>query len=202
MSESRSDRLWRYEDGALPYLLAFSYTALSHIFGIALLAVENIWLFIPAVLLVAHSWVIGGYLIHELAHNVVFRSRKMNLLVGECISWFCGSAYAPFDRIQLMHMRHHADRADVALFDHQEFLKNCSKILRHLVYALEWIHIPAVELIMHYQLIVRPFIRADFHQQRLRVVLMASSRIVFFYCVICYQPVDLIGLCHRLSALH
>ncbi len=190
---SKNNRVWRYDDGALPNTLALCYMVIAQISGIILLAVHSPWLFIPAVLLIAHSLVIGGYMIHELAHNIVFKDKRINSFIGECVSWFCGSAYAPFNNIQHMHMRHHGDHADVAMFDHQHFLKQCSPILKRIVYVLEWCHIPAVELIMHYQIVVRPFIREDFKDQRVRVVLMALSRLIFFTMLLFISPAALIA---------
>src|SRR3546814_6030118 len=58
-----------------------------------------------------------------LAHMAIFRSRKVTLAVAEMLSWLCGGAYAPIGRIVRMHMRHHVDRADLALFDPRVFLK-------------------------------------------------------------------------------
>ena len=192
MTEIFSKRLWRRADGALPNSLVFTYILLGQFCGIVLMAMANVWMFIPGVLLTAHSLIIAAYMLHELAHNIVLQDRKINTYVGECISWLCGSAYAPFQRIQLMHMRHHCDRADIALFDPQVFLKNHPSI-KQVVYALEWFHIPAVELIMHYQVLVRPFIREDFYDQRQRIIIMAATRILFFYFLFSISPFVLIG---------
>lgn len=192
MSDVKTSKFWRRSDGALPNTLAFTYMLTGQLIGIALMTSNNFWLFIIGILITAHSLVIGGYLIHEIAHNLVFKSRKVTNSIGECVSWLCGSAYAPFKRIQLMHMRHHGDRADIALFDHQDFLKKHSTI-KKIVYALEWLHIPAVEVLMHYQVIVRPFIRKDFHEQRLRVIFISFSRLVFFLTLFAISPFALLG---------
>ena len=79
-----------------------------------------------------------------------------------------------------MHIRHHRDRADVACFDYQPVLGRAPCAVLGLVYALEWPYVPAVELIMHYQVLVRPAARARFKAQRGRVVEVLLSRVALF----------------------
>lgn len=186
-------RIWRHHDGALPNLLAFTWVALAHIGGIALMGSGSPWGWLAGVVLTAHSLIIAGYLIHELAHLGIFRSRRLNFTVGEVCSWICGSAYAPFRRIHRMHMRHHGDRADLALFDPGAFLKRCPPWFRRLVHGLEWAYIPAVELIMHYQVVVRPFLNRDFAGDRRRVLTVGVSRLAFFALIFAISPWALAG---------
>ena len=187
-----STTLWRHQDGAWPNLLASAYVLLASLLGIALMAV-NAWLWLPGVLLTAHAMVVGGYLIHELAHQNVFSSKRLNFAAGECLSWLCGAAYAPFSRIHKMHIRHHGDRADLTLFDPRAFLQNSPPWVRRLVYALEWCFIPAVELIMQYQVLVRPFVRDEFRRERKRVILVGLSRLAFFALLLALGLQVLIG---------
>ncbi len=56
------------------------------------------------------------------------------------MNFIAGSSYASFERIRHMHIRHHVERADVTCFE-----------------ALEWAYIPATELLMHAQVVWRPF---------------------------------------------
>lgn len=184
---------WRHDDGAVPNLLAFSYIAASHVGGIALLATGHPLAWVMGVLLLAHSLVIAAYMIHDCAHMAVFRSRRATLVAGETLSWLCGSAYAPIARIVRIHMRHHVDRADLALFDPRVFLAGASAFLRRLVYVAQWCYIPAVELIMHYQIVVRPFTDKAFAADRLRVIVMGASRIAFFTVIFMLSPWALLG---------
>ena len=186
---------WRHSDGAIPNTLAFSYIAVAHAAGIALLALGHPVAWIAGTLLVAHSLIVAAYLIHDLAHMAIFSSRKVTLAVGEMLSWFCGAAYAPIARIVRMHMRHHVDRADLALFDPRVFLKTAPGWLRRLVYALEWCYVPAVELIMHYQVVARPFIRKEFASERPRVIFVGLTRVAFFVFLFMLSPWALLGYC-------
>lgn len=185
--------LWRHEEGAWPNSLAFAYAAAGQVGGIWLMAAERPLAWCIGVLLTAHSLVIAGYLIHDIAHLSVFASQRVSVAVGEMLSWLCGSAYAPFARIQRMHFRHHADRADLAFFDPRPFLAHSPDWLRRLVYALEWMYVPAVELIMHYQVVVRPFHRAAFAGERLRVLVVGASRLALFAGLLALSPWTLLG---------
>jgi fatty acid desaturase len=81
-----------------------------------------------------------------------------------------------FDRIRHLHLRHHRDRADVTCFDYKAFLKR-HPLLTRVVYALEWAHLPAVEIIMHLQVIVRPFVEESQRKFRRRVAWVLVTRI-------------------------
>ncbi|WP_293323404.1 fatty acid desaturase [Parvibaculum sp.] len=190
---SSQSTFWRHSDGAIPNTLAFSYVAVAHVSGIALLALANPIAWIAGTLLVAHSLIVAAYLIHDLAHMAIFRSRKLTLVVAEMLSWFCGGAYAPISRIVRMHMRHHVDKADLAHFDPRVFLKTAPGWLRRLVYALEWCYVPAVELIMHYQVVARPFIKKEFASERLRVLFVGLTRGAFFVFLFMLSPWALLG---------
>lgn len=185
--------VWRHKDGALPNTLAFSYLIVAHLLGLFLLTVAQPLAWFAGVVLTAHALVIAGYLIHDLAHLCVFRSRKITALVGELLSWICGSAYAPFERIQKMHMRHHGDRADLALFEPRIFLDRAPAWARRLVYLLEWLYIPAVELVMHYQVVFRPFYNPQFASDRRRVVVVGLTRLAFFVGLFALSPWALFG---------
>lgn len=193
MNPNRPGKIWRYADGAVPNLLVFAYIITGHTAGIFLMSTGHVAGFLAGLLFTGHTLVMAGYMIHELAHQLVFRQKILTSVVGEFLSWLCGAAYAPFRRIQLMHMRHHGDRADLSLFDHQAFLRQSPGIFRRLVYALEWLHIPAVELIMHYQVVLRPFINSDYQHERLRVLVVGISRAVFFYLIFLTSPLALAG---------
>jgi fatty acid desaturase len=188
---------WRHDDGALPNTLAFGYVALAHALGVVLLTgaspVPTTVAWLAGVLVMAHSLVVAGYLIHDVAHLSVFRSQTVSIIAGEMLSWLCGAAYAPFVRIQHMHFRHHADRADLALFDPRIFLQRCPGWVRRLVYLLEWLYVPAVELIMHYQVVLRPFYNAAFAGDRTRVWIVGLSRLAFFAWLLWLSPWALAG---------
>lgn len=180
-------RLMREPEGVVPNAVAIGYALLGHALGLWLLTAATPW-WLVGVVLTSHSMVVAAYLIHEAAHSTVFRTRRHNRWLGELMGWLCGSNYAAFERVRHMHLRHHLDRADVALFDYKQWLRARSKMVRQLIYALEWAYVPVIELVMHYQLLVRPFTRANERHRRARVVLVAASRLAFFVLLAWLSP--------------
>jgi len=176
---SKAPKLWREPAGALPNSLALGYSVLGYIAGFFLMA-SNEWVFAAAgVLLVTHAMVIAAYLIHEAAHYTLFSSPAHNRLAGEAMSWIAGSAYASFDRIRHLHLRHHRDRADVTCFDYKAFVRARPRLRRALV-ALEWAHFPAVEMLMHLQVIMRPFIERGQRRHLPGVATVLAVRMMMF----------------------
>lgn len=176
----RLQALMRDEGDLLPNGLAVGYATGGHLVGLAMLARPEFGWNLAGLLLVAHTLVISAYLIHEAAHMTLFREHRHNRWTGELMAWICGAAYASFDRIRHMHLRHHRDRADVARFDYKAFLRRLPRPLHRLVYALEWAYVPAVELVMHYQVILRPFLRAEEADRRARVLAVLATRVALF----------------------
>jgi fatty acid desaturase len=64
--------------------------------------------------------------------------------------------------------------------------------VRRLVYALEWAYIPAVELIMHYQILVQPFRDESLRGERPRVLMVLTSRLALFSLLFTIQPLALL----------
>jgi len=75
-----------------------------------------------------------------------------------------------------MHLRHHRDRADVTCFDVRTFLSTHGAI-RRIACALERVYVPAVEIIMHLQVILRPFVVPSQRPHRPRVIAMLVLRL-------------------------
>jgi fatty acid desaturase len=185
--------LWREKSGALPNTIAVIYGVVGQLLGLGLM-LQSGWVgFCVGVLLCAHSLVICAYLVHEAAHMTLFNTKKNNQRIGNIMLWMAGSGYASFERVRHMHMRHHQDRADVSCFNYQNFLIKQPKIIQNLVSVLEWLYIPAVELIMHAQVILRPFIDDHLKPHRRRVILVGVSRMAFFVLLFSLSPWILLG---------
>ena len=185
--------LWREPEGALPNSLALAYAVGAHLLGLWLLTRPEVPAMLLGTLLTGHTLVIAAYLVHECAHSTLFRSRRVNRAFGEVLLWITGAAYASFERVRAMHIRHHRDRADLYCFDYQALLRRMPAPLRGLVHALEWAYIPAVELIMHYQVLVRPFTTEHLRGERARVILVLASRLALFYGLFALNPWALLG---------
>jgi fatty acid desaturase len=181
-------RLWRETHGTLPNTFALVYGILGHALGIYMILQPGLLPVIPGILLTGHTLIICAYLVHESAHMTLLKARRHNELVGEVLLWIVGAGYASFQRVRHMHLRHHQDRADVSCFDYQAFLQRQPGIVQKLVVALEWAYIPAIELIMHGQVIIRPFLEEHLKPCRKRVMLMAASRLGFFALMFFISP--------------
>jgi fatty acid desaturase len=166
---------WREPEGAVPNTLALGYATFGWLASFALMAADDWYWNAAGVLLCAHTMVVAAYLIHEAAHYTLFASPAVNRIAGEAMSLVAGSAYASFERIRHMHLRHHRDRADVTCFDIRSFLSR-RPIVRRLVCRLEWAYVPAVEIIMHLQVIVRPFLTASQRKHLPRMVAILALR--------------------------
>jgi fatty acid desaturase len=182
----------REPEGLLPNSLAIAYAITAQIAGLFLITRNSVPAIAPGILLTAHSMVIASYLIHECAHMTLFRAQALNRRVGELMAWLSGVSYASFERIRHFHIRHHRDRADVARFDYKAFLLARSPLSRRVVYALEWAYIPAIELIMHAQVIAQPFTEARLRPERRRVLLTLVSRAALFSLLFAVHPLSLL----------
>jgi len=168
--------VWREPQGALHNSLALGYTLAGYIAGFVLMTQESRWFAAAGVLLLSHAMVIAAYLIHEATHNTLFAAPAHNRIAGEAMSWIAGSAYASFERIRHMHLRHHRERTDVTCFDYKSFLRRHA-LARRLTYALEWAHVPAVEFLMHGQVILRPLLERSQARHLPRAALVLALRL-------------------------
>lgn len=184
----RLARLMRDEAGALPNVLALGYAVGGHACGLVLLTRPSLALALLGVALTMHTMVIAAYLIHEAAHMTLFLDHGHNRRTGELMAWICGAAYASYDRIRHMHLRHHRDRADITRFDYKTLLYRLPASCRTAVRALEWAYVPAIELLMHYQVLVRPFVNPAEASRRRRVLVVLASRLTLFYGLWLVQP--------------
>jgi fatty acid desaturase len=147
---------FRDRAGAGANAVALAWTAAAFLGAFALMAAHQAVLAVLGVLLCVHAMVLAAYLVHEAAHQSLYASHVANRRVGELMSFIAGAAYASFERIRHMHIRHHLDRADLACFDLKGLLERHA-FVRRLLEILEWAYVPATEILMHLQVIWRPF---------------------------------------------
>ena len=171
------ERIFRERQAALPNTLALGYALGGYGLAFVLLARGGLAGAALGVLLAAHSMFIAAYLLHEALHQTLFGARLANRAAAELLSFVAGSSYASSERMRRLHLRHHHERADVSCFDYQAFLRHCPGWVRALVLGLEWAYVPAVELLMHLQVIVRPFLQPSERRHRPRVALMLVLRV-------------------------
>ena len=148
--------LFRDREAAAANLCVLSWTTFGWLGSFALMASGSVALDALGVLLCVHTMVLAAYLVHEAAHQTLFAPPRANRCAGEAMSFIAGSSYASFERIRHMHIRHHVERADLTCFDYLGLLRRHPTLL-HALQILEWAYVPASELLMHAQVVVRPF---------------------------------------------
>lgn len=107
--------------------LALSAGALTLLVSICLIAIAKIW-----------AW----YLSHDCAHNSVFRSKRVNTFLGECLSALNGLSYFSFEEYRKDHNRHHSEKIDLAGFDSGRFFKRNPRLFEVVVLS-EKLYLPS-----------------------------------------------------------
>lgn len=164
---------------AWPNALMILYTFGGWMLGVWLLTSGHWTLNAFGVLLVAHTLICSGYLIHECVHNNVFEGVRANDRLGAQLSWLNGACLADYQRLKKKHLRHHADRMDVVTFDYRAALRATPRWMQRSVLALEWAYVPVIELLMRGMIIANPF-RYGGMAARIRLLVLLFVRVVFF----------------------
>lgn len=167
--------IFRDRQAAVANTIVIAWTCAGWLCSFALMAAPAAPLNVAGVLLCAHTMVLAAYLIHEAAHQTLFAVRRANAWAGEVMNFIAGSAYASFERIRHMHIRHHVDRADVTCFDFKGLMRRRPGVRRTLE-VLEWSYIPATEILMHAQVVWRPFLVASQRRYLPRAAAMLVAR--------------------------
>jgi fatty acid desaturase len=177
----------KYADGLWPNVYALSYVLLAYLSGWYAITLGSVPLNLFGALLLAHSMVIAAYMVHECAHNTVFSSNRANAKLGALLNWFTGACYGDYEDIRHKHFRHHMDRADVVAFDYRPRFASHPVFLK-IMRVLEWLYIPAVEIVMHLLVLVVPFILPGRRHRRARVLTVLAARTTVFAVLVLYAP--------------
>jgi fatty acid desaturase len=169
------------------YGAATGWALLAWLVGFAGLFAENPGINVVATLLLAHGMIVAAYLVHECAHNLVFHKARHNARLGNLMSWLCGASYGTFDDIRYKHFRHHVDNDDVVWFDYDAFFERHPFVTR-LTRALEWLYIPAHDLLMHGVMVLTSFVIPRRRGQRLRNVTVIAVRGGLFLALAVIAP--------------
>jgi fatty acid desaturase len=174
-AQSAARGIFRDRVGALANSAVLAWVAGGWLASFALMGAASPLLNVLGVLLCTHTMVLAAYLIHEAAHQTLFTEQRLNYAVGECMNFIAGSSYASFERIRHMHIRHHVDRADLACYDYKSLFER-RPALRRTLELLEWCYVPATEVLMHAQVILRPFLQRSQRRHLPRVLAMLALR--------------------------
>jgi fatty acid desaturase len=171
---------FKSSESVLPNSLAFSFTIVGYAAGVCMLFSNSVLVNIAGVLLTAQSLIISAYLLHEFSHWSIFKMPQINRRWGILMSWINGSCYSTFEEIRSKHMHHHVDRADVLTFNVQHLMRDMPDVTRNLIKVLEWAYIPALEILMHFLVIILPFVRPEWHHKRARLITILLVRVPLF----------------------
>lgn len=172
-------QIFRYRDGIAPNSFAFVYVLVGYPVSIYGLTTGNVLWYVAAILLLAHSLVIAAYLLHECIHQTIFKNSKHNEWLGMLLAWITGACYSDYLLLKKKHLRHHANRVDSLAIDMQTFFREHEFIYKA-VGMLEWLYIPAIELLTHILAMLSPFFLPSRREQRGRVITILILRLVFF----------------------
>ncbi len=157
-------------ESVLPNSLAFGFAIFGYALGVLMLFNGHWLINVVGVLLTAQALIVSAYLLHDFSHWSIFKTPETNRRWGIVMSWINGSCYSTFEEIRSKHMHHHVDRADVLSFNMQHLMHDMPSFARNLIKQLEWMYIPALEILMHFLVITLPFIKPKWHYKRLRLM--------------------------------
>ena len=157
-------------ESVLPNSLAFGFAIFGYALGVLMLFNGHWLINVVGVLLTAQALIVSAYLLHDFSHWSIFKTPETNRRWGIVMSWINGSCYSTFEEIRSKHMHHHVDRADVLSFNMQHLMHDMPSFARNLIKQLEWMYIPALEILMHFLVITLPFIKPEWHYKRLRLM--------------------------------
>lgn len=167
-------------ESVLPNSLAFGFAIFGYALGVLMLF-NGHWLINAAgVLITAQALIVSAYLLHEFSHWSIFKTPQNNRRWGIIMSWINGSCYSTFEEIRSKHMHHHVDRADVLTFNVQHLMRDMPSPIRNTIKVLEWAYIPALEILMHFLVIVLPFVRPEWHYKRRSLIAIILVRASLF----------------------
>ena len=179
--------LFKKPEGPWFYGLALGYSLCAYGLGLSGLFSQNLLINTVSVLALAHGMVIAAYLLHDCAHNSVFRKNSHNARLGSFLTWMVGASYGIYDDIRYKHFRHHVDNDDVVWFDYEAFFKR-HPIVYRVTISLEFFYIPAHDLIMHFIMVFSSFFIPQRRHQRMRNVVVIMLRGGVFFTLLWFYP--------------
>ena len=159
---------------------ALMYSTTAYGIGWWCLLQANAAAFLLGVILLSHGMIIAAYLIHECAHNTIFKINRSNAQLGKLLGWVCGSCYGRFEDIRYKHFRHHVDNDDVVWFDYEAFFIRHPRVYQT-TRLLEWFYIPVHDVLMHGIMVLTAFIipqRRDHMMRNVSIILVRGAALI------------------------
>ena len=76
-----------------------------------------------ATIVLAHGMIISAYMLHECAHNTIFKKNDHNATLGRMLMWLNGSCYGTYEDVRHKHFRHHVDNGDLCWFEYRKWFE-------------------------------------------------------------------------------
>ncbi|MDJ0746262.1 MAG: fatty acid desaturase [Xenococcaceae cyanobacterium MO_167.B27] len=149
--------------------LAITYILGGYGFSLFCITTDILWLNILGVFLLSHSLTWAAAFVHELFHDNIFSSRRLNTVFGEIFLFLTGSCYSRFRDLADHHMAHHIKRVDLSPFSPfsiQHFLRSLPRPILKLIAFLELLYIPAVNLIFRWMIALSPILGQNRRNER------------------------------------
>lgn len=179
--------LFRKSEGMRYYGGVLVYIGLAYLMGFVGLFASSLMPNMLATFLLAHSMILAAYMLHECAHNMVFRNNTNNTHVGSFLRWICGAAYISYESIRLKHFGHHVNNDNAVWFDYKAFFNRHPLVLKT-VKMLEWLYIPAHDMLMHTIMIFNSFVIPANRNQRAENIKVILIRGGIFIALAIWQP--------------
>jgi fatty acid desaturase len=172
---------------------AISYLSVAYGFGGFLAGLACVltsdWRWWPlGVLLLAHSATWAGILSHDAMHNAIFRSPRLNQLVGALLTWPSGACYFPFALLREQHMEHHRFHVGIDGFSVTRWFNAQPRALRALIVAAEWAYIPVLTVLITTRNRLQPLYDPPNRFLRKRVLTVFAVRVSALALMAWIQP--------------
>ena len=179
MGQSSTFAVFKEPQGVLYHGGAFLYATAGYSLGLLGLFHQSGLVVLLSVALLGHAMIIAAYLIHECAHNTIFRKNHHNALLGGLLTWICGVPYGTYEDIRYKHFRHHVDNDDIVWYALSSFRRQHPYLIK-IVLFFEWFYVPAHEVVQHVMMCFVPFIVPQRNEQRARCVMVTIVRVGLF----------------------
>jgi fatty acid desaturase len=166
---------FKYRDGVAPNLAAIGYATLGHLAALTLLFAPAWPANVVGIALTVHTLMIGTYLLHEAIHETIFATHAQNDMLGHVVAFLGGGGWAGYAELRKKHLHHHSGMMDPTTFDFRSFLDRAPHPVVRTIEALEWLHVPAVELLLRAEHALRPFRDGTRGADRPRMLMVAAA---------------------------
>ena len=184
-------KFYRHQRNIWLNTIALSYIIGGYILSLFLITTNIWWSNLLGVILLAHTLTWSAFFAHEFFHHNIFSNSWLNIAFGEIMLFLTGSCYQRFKDLARHHIAHHVHRADFSPFhpfSMSDFLHSLSQPVQKLIIFLEWLCIPAVNLLFRWMIALAPFLSHNRQDERRRNGELLILRGSLFLLLAIYSP--------------